>query len=331
MTTDDTARTGTVTVTRAAEELRLARGEFRLAVRLGFVRTVPAGSGAGGGGGPGERRRVEWTEIDRLTSAPDFPAGLRERVREVGTREAAALLGVAPDRFTRLARTGHLAPVRFYLNRYRAVVWRYLASEVGEFALARPALLAGHLPLDLRERLAAQEDTRARNWRMRRLGLLLRAAEDDPWSRAAALASMLDPAHLAEVVPDPYERARLDRLRPPPEPGLPLSGAAREAVDRLARAEEPDEVAWYRSTLAQALGKARTTRQAPRPAHTDAETPRPLEQQPSSPSPAPLEPAPSPLPTPSDARRSRLLDRILRRKALSSSRTRRGKRAAGWP
>ncbi|MEU5216759.1 DUF6397 family protein [Streptomyces sp. NPDC020807] len=315
MTVDDSTRT--VTATRAAEELRLRRGEFRLAVRMGFVRTVPTGAGAGGPRGPGERRRVERAEIARLTSAPDFPSGLRERVREVGTREAAALLGVAPDRFTRLARTGHLAPVRFYLNRYRAVVWTYLAAEIGEFALTRPALLAGHLPLDVRERLAAQEDTRARNWRMRRLGLLLRAAEDDPWSRAAALASMLDPAHLAELVPDAYERARLDHLRPPPEPGLPLSGAAKEIADRLARAEEPDEIAWYRSTLTQTLEEARTTGQAPHPA---------APSRPTTP-----DPTPSPPLTPAAPRRPRLLDRILRRKTLGSPRARRGQRAAAWP
>ncbi|AJF69205.1 DUF6397 family protein [Streptomyces vietnamensis] len=259
MTVDEGART--VAPGRAAQELELRRDEFRLAVQLGLVRTVPAGEG--------DRRRVERCELDRLRAAPDFPAGLRERVRAVGTREAAALLGITADRFTRLARTGHLSPVRFSLNRYRAVVWMYLAQEVVEFGLTCPALLTGRLPLELRERLAAHEDRRPRNWRARRLGLLLRAGED-PWARAAAIASLLDPVQVAEVVDDPYERSHLDRLRPPPPPGMPVPAVAREIAERLTRADDPDEILWHRLSLALALDEARAERQAPHPGETRA-------------------------------------------------------------
>ncbi|MFD3664968.1 DUF6397 family protein [Streptomyces sp. NPDC058659] len=267
MTADQGA--GTVTPGQAAEELELRRGEFRLATQLGLVRTVPVGDG--------ERRRVERAEIDRLKAAPDFPEGLRERVRAVGTGEAAALLSVTQDRFTRLTRTGHLSPVRFYLNRYRAVVWMYLAAEVTEFALSHPALLAGRLPKDVRERLDAHEDARPRNWRARRLALLLRGA-GDPWARAAAIASMLHPVHLAEVVGDPYERAHLDRLRPPPQSGHAVSPAAREVTDRLALADEPDEVLWHRMSLTLALEEARADRPAPHPGENVARAPRPKPQ-----------------------------------------------------
>ena len=354
MTVDEGART--VTPGRAAEELELRRGEFRLAAQLGMVRTVPVGDG--------ERRRIERAEIDRLRAAPDFPEGLRERVREVGTREAAALLSVTPDRFTRLARTGHLSPVRFYLNRYRAVVWMYLAAEVTEFALAHPALLTGRLPLDVRERLDAREDARPRNWRARRLALLLRAT-DDPWVRAAAIASMLHPVHLAEVVGDPYERAHLDRLRPPSESGRAASSAASELTDRLVLADEPDEVLWHRMSLALALEEARAERPAPRPG--EAGTRLPLPPAASEP-PPPDEPLPASgllpagevpavraldaaaprgaeasieqlpavrpgpdLPPRGGSPRARLLDRILRRTTGGAPRGRRGKRPVAWP
>jgi hypothetical protein len=270
MTVDEGMRA--LAPTRAAQELELRRDEFQLAVQLGLVRTVPGvapgaprGPGAAGVlGAPGVRRRVEQAEVDRLRAAPDFPCGLRERVRTVGTTEAAALLCVTPDRFTKLARTGHFSPVRFYLNRYRTVVWLYLAGELGEFALTRQELLTGRLPQELRERIDGGEDRRPRNWRARRLGLLLRATED-PWVRAAAIASLLDPVQLGEVVVDPYERTHLDRLRPEPPSGRPESAASREIADRLMLADDPDEILWHRTSLALALDEARADRPAPRP------------------------------------------------------------------
>ncbi|MFI8913703.1 DUF6397 family protein [Streptomyces sp. NPDC053513] len=344
MAVDEGART--VTPGRAAQELELRRDEFRLAVQLGLVRTAPTGEG--------ERRRVERRELDRLRAAPDFPVGLRERVRAVGTGEAAALLGITADRFTRLARTGHVSPVRFSLNRYRMVVWMYLAQEVVEFGLTRPDLLTGRLPLHLRELLAAHEDRRARNWRARRLALLLRAAED-PWARAAAIASLLDPVQVAEVVDDPYERTHLDRLRPPPPPGMPVSPVAREIAERLMRADDPDEILWHRLSLALALDEARAERQAPHPGETraggvgaSAVAPASTvalaglvraEAVPTVPvggERVPAVPAPAGRPAAGDRPvgrpgRARFLERFRRRREVGAARSRRRRRPVAWP
>ncbi|MFE9370034.1 DUF6397 family protein [Streptomyces sp. NPDC006711] len=235
----------------AARELELKRGEFDLAVQLGHIRTVPD---PGGG-----RRRVTAREVARLRAARDFPQGLRERARTVGTREGADLLGVAPGRFTKLARTGHLTPVRCYLNRYRAVVWLYLADELVELAVREPQLLSGRHPEP-----AGAQDWRARNWRSRRLAMLARQS-DDQWELAAAVASALDGAHLAEIVRDPYERACLRRLCPDTFRVHPESAIAQGVVDRLLLADEPDEIEWYRSRLVEALADARDQGPAPRP------------------------------------------------------------------
>ncbi|WP_033278303.1 DUF6397 family protein [Streptomyces sp. NRRL F-525] len=243
---------------RAARELGLKRGEFDLAVHLGRIRTAPD---EGGGG-----RRVAHAEIDRLRSADGFPETLLETVRTVGTTDGAALMEVTSARFTRLARLGLVVPVKFYLNRYRAVVWLYLAEELRQFAADKnhTALLNGRTPEGMRDQLHEGLDLRPRNWRGRHLGFLLRQA-DGPWERAGALASLLDPVQVAEIIQDPYERAYLNRFRPdPPAHGAPGSPAAHLA-ERIMTAQDPDEISWLRADLAQVLDEARGHRPAPRP------------------------------------------------------------------
>ncbi|MFE9644865.1 DUF6397 family protein [Streptomyces sp. NPDC006365] len=252
-------------LSRAARELGLKRGEFDLAVRLGCIRTV---HDEGGGG-----RRVARTEIDRVRSDTGFPEALRERVKAVGTAEGAALMGVSAARFTRFARLGLIAPVKWYLNRYRAVVWLYLAEELRQFAASEDnaPLLSGRTPEGLRGQLDAGVDLRARNWRGRHVGFLLRQTED-PWARAAAVASLLDPAQVAEIIEDPYERAHLNRFHPQQRAhGAPDSPAAHVAA-RITTAQDPDEISWLRSDLANAIEEARQERPAPRPTPRGAET-----------------------------------------------------------
>lgn len=258
--TFDPTRPGTCTPSRAARELELRRGEFDLAVQLGRIRTVPD---EGGGGG----RRVPHAEIERLHAQHGFPESLRERVRVVGTAEGAALMEIPAGRFTRLARLGLLVPVKFYLNRYRAVVWLYLAEELRQFTTSpeHAHLLKGRTPETLRGQLAAGVDLRARNWRARQVGFLLRQA-DDPWARAGALAAFLAPVEVADVVKDPYERAHLSRFRPvPPGHGAPGSPSAHLA-ERITTAQDADEVGWLRSELARSVDEARDVSPAPRPA-----------------------------------------------------------------
>ncbi|MFJ4580520.1 DUF6397 family protein [Streptomyces echinatus] len=251
-TTFGPPRPGTCAPSRAARELGLKRAEFDLAVQLGSIRTVPD---EGGGGG----RRVEHAEIDRLRAQDGFPESLRDRVRVVGTAEGAALMDIPAGRFVRLARLGLLVPVMLYLNRYRTVVWLYLAEELREFASSpeNARLLKGRTPETLRGQLAAGVDLRARNWRGRRLGFLLRQAED-PWARAGAVAAFLAPAEVADVVENPHERACLNRFRPaPPGHAVPGSPSA-QVAERIMTAQDPDEIGWLRSDLARSLEEART-------------------------------------------------------------------------
>ncbi|WP_330341445.1 DUF6397 family protein [Streptomyces sp. NBC_00557] len=265
--TSGQSRSATCTPSHAARELGLKRGEFDLAVHLGLVRTVPD---EGGGG----TRRVERSEIDRLRAQEDHPETLRERVRVVGTAEGAALMEIPVGRFSRLARLGLLVPVKWYLNRYRAVVWLYLAEDLREFVSdSRNAhLLKGRTPENLRGQLDAGVDLRARNWRGRHLGFLLRQAED-PWVRAGAVAAFLSPVEIADVVKDPYERACLHRFRPaPPGQGAPGSPAA-HLVERITTAQDADEIEWLRSDLAHVLREARALTPAPRPAPRSAAAP----------------------------------------------------------
>jgi hypothetical protein len=263
---------------RAVRELGLKRGEFDLAVNLGLIRTMPDE----GGGGP----RVALAEIDRLRSKDGFPDVLRDRVATVGTTEGAKLMGVAPTRFTSLARYGLLIPVKFYLNRYRTVVWLYLAEELRQFAAegshAR-LLTARRTPSEIRDVLKAGMDRRPRNWRGRHVGFLTRHAGDDPWARAAAVACLLDPADVADVVRDPRERTRLARCHPRlPAHGAPGSPTA-ELAETLMTASEPDEVAWFRADLAHTMEAARRHHPV-----TDALSPAPPA------GPDPLVPLPAP-------------------------------------
>ncbi len=263
-TTTTVRRTGETSLSpgRAARELFLKRGEFDLAVHIGRIRTVPDDCDDPVGG-----RRVTRDEIERLRAAEGFPQALRESVRTVGTTEGAALMAVTKDRFTRLARLGLLVPVRFYVNRYRAVVWLYLADELRQFAGEgmNAALLKGRTPEGLRDQLTEGLDLRPRNWRGRYLGFLLRQAAD-PWARAAAVAALLDPVEVSEAVRDPYERSRLNRLRPvPPAHATPGSPAA-QLADEITTAADPDEIDWLRTNLAAEMEAARRYLPAPRPA-----------------------------------------------------------------
>ncbi|MGV4982212.1 DUF6397 family protein [Streptomyces sp. NRAIS3] len=253
-------RPATCTPSHAARELGLKRGEFDLAAHLGHIRTVPD---EGGGGG----RRVERTEIDRLRAQEGYAEALRDRVRVVGTTEGAALMEIPAGRFTRLARLGLLVPVTWYLNRYRAVVWLYLAEELRTFAskTENAHLLKGRTPDNLRGQLEAGVDLRARNWRGRHLGFLLRQAEE-PWARAGAVAAFLSSVEIADVVKNPYERAFLNRFRPAP-PAHPTPGSpAAHLAERITTAQDADEIEWLRSELAHVIEEARTLVPAPRPA-----------------------------------------------------------------
>lgn len=248
-----------LTQSRAARQLGLKRREFELAVHLGRIRTVVDDSG----GGP----RVTPAELDRVRAEDGFPEALKERVRTVGTAEGAALLQITSARFTRLARLGLVVPVDFYLNRYRAVVWLYRTEELRAFAEdgKNASLLSGRTPEHLRDHLDAGLDLRPRSWRRRHLEFLLNRAHD-PWARAAALASFLDPVRIAELVSDPDERAHVHRLGPVrPGRGTPDSPAA-QAAARITTADDPDEIARLRTGLRQALAEAREHRPAPRPA-----------------------------------------------------------------
>ncbi|RII09396.1 hypothetical protein DSC45_31460 [Streptomyces sp. YIM 130001] len=242
---------------RAARELELRRSEFELAVLLGCVRSFPDGETG--------RRRVTVTEIGRLRAARGFPHALRERVQTVGTARGAALMRITEARFTRLARAGLLVPIGFYLNRYQCVVWHYLTDDLRQFGQANPALLTGRAPETMRSRIEAGEDSRARNWRARHSGFLLRLTEGG-WARAAIPASMLPQDQLEDVVPDPWERAHLYRLRPrlASVSGAQGSPSARRAA-ALQVADDPDEVRWLLATLGLDLEEARSESAAPRP------------------------------------------------------------------
>ncbi|MFG2617712.1 DUF6397 family protein [Streptomyces sp. NPDC048507] len=234
---------------RAAGELGLRRGEFARAVQLGLVRAGPrAPSGAA---------RFARAELDRIRAREGFPEALREQIETVAGADAGAgVLEIGPSRFTRLARCGHLVPVGYRINRYRAVVWSYLSAELREFAAREPGMLAGAAPPQDRELMEAGADLRPRRWRGRHVGLLLRRTAD-PWERAAVLASVLPEPQVRLAAPDPEERIVLAALAPPLPYGHPQAPAAAAVADRLLLAQPPDEVHWYRTSLDFALSGAR--------------------------------------------------------------------------
>ncbi|MBQ1120919.1 DUF6397 family protein [Streptomyces sp. B15] len=237
-----------VAMRTAAKELGLRPKEFELAVQTEHVRTVP--------GPPGGARRVPRQELERIKGAPDFPGGLRERLRVMGASEASELLDISPARFARLARAGCFGPASFYVNRYRTVVWLYLVAELRDFAENNPTLLTGRLPAGMRAKLQAGTDHRARCWRQRRLNQLVRHAAG-PWEQAAVRASVLDDATIAEAVPDPGERARLETLRPCFLEVRSVSKATRDTLAELCLAEGEEEVRWHRFLLDAELETAR--------------------------------------------------------------------------
>lgn len=247
----------TLTTGRAARELELRTGEFELATQLGEVRTVPAGTDdRPAGTGSLGRRRVPAEEITRLRAEPDFPEALRERIRAVSTTEAAALMGIGPGRAGRLTRAGCFSPVRFYVNRFGAVVWLYLAAEVADFADREPDLMRGNTPAAMRVMLDSGQDWRARQWRSRRVAQLM-GQTDDPWEAAAVIAAVLPPEELASVAEEPLERSLLRRLRPTLASVITVTPAARESYERVLTADEFDEVLWYRVHLSRCLERAR--------------------------------------------------------------------------
>ncbi|MFD9353146.1 DUF6397 family protein [Streptomyces sp. NPDC060031] len=234
---------------QAAGELGLSRSEFARAVQLGIVRAAPPTAA----GAARFRRR----ELERVRSAGGCPDALRERVETVaGAQASAAVTGVGPSRFTRLARCGHVTPVGYRINRYRAVVWLYLTAELRDFAAREPGMLRGSAPPTDRELMAAKADLRPRKWRERHVGLLLRRTAD-PWERAGVLASVLPEEEVRQAVPDPAERIVLAALAPPPPYGHPQIPAAAAVAARLLLAEPPDEIHWYRTSLDFALTGAR--------------------------------------------------------------------------
>lgn len=253
---------GTVSAVRAARELGLRRGEFDLAVQLGRIRTVAVAGGA---------RRVADEEVDRLRELAASATPLKERLRTAGTTEGAALMKVSRARFTGLARAGYLSPAKFYLNRYRAVVWLYLVEELTDFMVRHPELLTGNYPAAMRAVLDAGEDRRPRNWRSRRLGRLL-ARTEDPWEQAAIFSSLLEREELATVLTDPREAAHLASLRTGIVTAEPRSPAAREVVHRLLVADGDDEITWIGLSLALSLDEARAYRPLQVPADTARST-----------------------------------------------------------
>jgi len=275
-----------LSLNRVRDELGLEYDEFDVALQVGEVPTVVCGPG---------QWKVAAETVARLRAEDGHPRPLLDRLRLVSSEEGARLLGIGRDRFVRLARAGHIRPVRWYVNQYRAVVWMYLARELPEFAERSPALLRGRLPAGLRDAVAEGEDQRARSWRLRRTAQLVRDA-CEAWEEAAVWAALLGPEIVGEAVPDAYERTHLRKLREVLPPGRP-GRATPEQIRDLTTADHPDEIALGLVALADALGRARSQRPAPRPSLPPPLIPDPVPIQPSGPAPAPT-PGPAHAATP---------------------------------
>ncbi|MCQ4083309.1 DUF6397 family protein [Streptomyces sp. RB6PN25] len=241
------ARDAVVGPDEAAGELCLERRDMELAMQLGEVRTAARQGG---------RRMVPRSQIARLRAEEGFPSALRGRLRLVGTVSGAELLGISSVRFTKLAKCGCFTPVRWYANRYRSVVWLYLASEVRSFGETHTAWLSGRLPPRLLAALADGEDLRARGWRSRSTAWAAAQAADG-WQEASVWAALLGEEALAQVVPDERERARLRQLRPELLPGRAGPPFLREVADALLLADGREEREFARLSLGFALDRAR--------------------------------------------------------------------------
>ncbi|MGH3326123.1 MAG: DUF6397 family protein, partial [Streptomyces sp.] len=250
-----------VAMRTAARELGLQPGLLELAVQAGEVRTV-RGAAAGSA-----RCRVSRAELARLKASDGFPGSVRERLRVVDAAKGAGLLGISSVRFARLARGGFFTPAHFYVNRYRTVVWLYLAGELLAFEERRAELLSGSLPRGLRVLLEEGVDLRARHWRGRRVGQLSEQAAG-PWERCAVRATVLHADAVGEAVPDPVERARLVALKPELVTVRGRSPASREAAEELCVATAEDEIRGHRLMLAAYLEEARAS-DSVRPAPPD--------------------------------------------------------------
>jgi hypothetical protein len=185
-----------------------------------------------------------------------LPTTIRTAEPVVDAAAGARLLGVSPGRFARLARGGCFSPAAFRLGAHRLISWRYTAAELRAFGRRHPDLLTGPPPAPLRRALRRGEDWRPRRWRARRVAWLACRAPSR-WSRAAALAAVLDPPSLAQAVPDGRERAVLYRLRPALLDDPRLAAGPPEVVRALLTASDPEEARWYRDGLARLMAAVR--------------------------------------------------------------------------
>ncbi|MDI5966268.1 DUF6397 family protein [Streptantibioticus silvisoli] len=257
---------GLLPLSEARAELGLECEEFDLAVRTGEVWTVAV---PGGPDASPPRVMALRAALARLTAETGYPTTLRQRLRLVGAVTGAEALSITRDRFVRLARAGCFRPARWYVNRYRAVVWLYPVDEVTAFADEHPGWLTGVLPEEVRTALADGLDLRACGWRLRTAGLLA-ARAPDAWHEAAVWLALLGPEQAEDLLPGAPMGRRLADACPallPFRTGAWTDGAV-PAVHLTA--DDPAEIAHARLCLASALAR---TRHLPPPPAAGADTP----------------------------------------------------------